>query len=85
MLDPNNIMNPDKIWEHCMSSTAFAELERFERDTEQCMKCGFCTYVCPVYQEEKIESGVARGKNELVKAAAQRRSGNEPRSGGSSL
>jgi glycolate oxidase iron-sulfur subunit len=50
-----------------MSSTAFAEIEKIERDTEQCMKCGFCTYVCPVYQEERIESGVARGKNELVK------------------
>jgi glycolate oxidase iron-sulfur subunit len=45
-----------------------SELQKFEKDTEQCMKCGFCTYVCPVYQEEKIESGVARGKNELVKA-----------------
>lgn len=43
------------------------ELKKFERDTEQCMKCGFCSYVCPVYQEEKIESGLARGKNELVK------------------
>ena len=51
-----------------MSSAALKELARFERDTEQCMKCGFCTYVCPVYQAEKIESGVARGKNELAKA-----------------
>ena len=50
-----------------MSSTAFAEIEKIERETEQCMKCGFCTFVCPVYQEERIESGVARGKNELVK------------------
>ena len=50
-----------------MSSTAFAEIAKIEKETEQCMKCGFCTYVCPVYQEEKIESGVARGKNELVK------------------
>jgi len=50
-----------------MSSSTFTEIERFEKDTEQCMKCGFCTYVCPVYKEEKIESGVARGKNELVK------------------
>ena len=32
------------------------------------MKCGFCSFVCPVYQEERIEAGVARGKNELVKA-----------------
>ncbi len=44
------------------------ELQQLVKDTEQCMKCGFCTYVCPVYQEEKIEAGVARGKNELVKA-----------------
>jgi glycolate oxidase iron-sulfur subunit len=51
-----------------MSSAALKELVKFEKDTEQCMKCGFCTYVCPVYQAEKIESGVARGKNELAKA-----------------
>jgi glycolate oxidase iron-sulfur subunit len=51
-----------------MSHPALIEIKKFERDTEQCMKCGFCTYVCPVYQEERIESGVARGKNELVKA-----------------
>ena len=50
-----------------MSSTAFTEIEKIQSDTEQCMKCGFCTFVCPVYQEERIESGVARGKNELVK------------------
>jgi glycolate oxidase iron-sulfur subunit len=50
-----------------MSLSAFKELEKVQEETEQCMKCGFCTYVCPVYQEEKIESGVARGKNELVK------------------
>ncbi|HTY64580.1 MAG TPA: (Fe-S)-binding protein [Acidobacteriota bacterium] len=50
-----------------MGSTAFTEIEKVERETAQCMKCGFCTYVCPVYQEERIESGVARGKNELVK------------------
>ncbi len=51
-----------------MSISESSKLEKLEKDTEQCMKCGFCTYVCPVYQEEKIESGVARGKNELVKA-----------------
>ena len=48
-------------------NASLTEIGKFERDTEQCMKCGFCSYVCPVYQEEKIESGVARGKNELVK------------------
>ncbi len=48
-------------------NAALTELRKYEEDSEQCMKCGFCSYVCPVYQEEKIESGVARGKNELVK------------------
>jgi glycolate oxidase iron-sulfur subunit len=50
-----------------MSIAALLEIQKYEKDTEQCMKCGFCTYVCPVYQEERIESSVARGKNELVK------------------
>ena len=51
-----------------MSLSTFVELEKVLEDTEQCMKCGFCSFVCPVYKEERIESGVARGKNELVKA-----------------
>lgn len=33
------------------------------------MKCGFCSYWCPVYQEEKKESAVARGKNMLIRKA----------------
>jgi glycolate oxidase iron-sulfur subunit len=48
-------------------NASLLELSKYEKETEQCMKCGFCSYVCPVYQEERIESGVARGKNELVK------------------
>src|SRR5512133_3873545 len=31
------------------------------------MKCGFCSFFCPVYQEEKTETSVARGKNYLIK------------------
>jgi glycolate oxidase iron-sulfur subunit len=46
----------------------FAEVEKFRKDVDLCMKCGFCTYWCPVYQEEKVESSVARGKNQMVKA-----------------
>jgi glycolate oxidase iron-sulfur subunit len=31
------------------------------------MKCGFCSFFCPVYQEEHMETSVARGKNYLVR------------------
>jgi glycolate oxidase iron-sulfur subunit len=51
-----------------MSDDLFKELRKFQDEAEQCMKCGFCSFVCPVYQEERIESSVARGKNELVKS-----------------
>lgn len=33
------------------------------------MKCGFCAFFCPVYQEEKVETSVARGKNYLTRLA----------------
>lgn len=46
----------------------FEEIKKFEGDLEQCMKCGFCTFFCPVYQEEWIESSVARGKNMMIRA-----------------
>ena len=45
----------------------FQEIERFKDDLGQCMKCGFCTYWCPVYQEERVESSVARGKNMIIR------------------
>jgi glycolate oxidase iron-sulfur subunit len=43
--------------------------ERFRADVEQCMKCGFCAYFCPVYKVEKSEKALARGKDQLVKSA----------------
>ncbi|MEN6616514.1 MAG: (Fe-S)-binding protein [Syntrophorhabdus sp.] len=43
------------------------ELKKIEEFSAQCMKCGFCSFFCPVYQEEKMETSVARGKNYLVK------------------
>jgi len=43
------------------------ELKKIEQYADQCMKCGFCSFFCPVYQEERMEIGVARGKNFLVK------------------
>jgi len=45
----------------------YEQIKRFESDLSQCMKCGFCTFFCPVYQEEWIESSVARGKNMMIR------------------
>lgn len=45
----------------------FTEIKKFESDLEQCMKCGMCTFFCPVYQEERVESSVARGKNMMIR------------------
>jgi glycolate oxidase iron-sulfur subunit len=43
------------------------ELKKIEQYVDQCMKCGFCTFFCPIYQEELVESSVARGKIFLTK------------------
>ncbi len=45
----------------------YENMKRFESDLSQCMKCGFCTFWCPVYQEERIEASVARGKNMMIR------------------
>ncbi|OPY68343.1 MAG: Lactate utilization protein A [Syntrophorhabdaceae bacterium PtaU1.Bin034] len=46
-----------------------SELKKVEQYAEKCMKCGFCAFFCPVYQEEKVETSVARGKNYLTRLA----------------
>jgi glycolate oxidase iron-sulfur subunit len=45
----------------------YQQIKRFERDLGQCMKCGFCTFWCPVYREEQKEPAVARGKNMMIR------------------
>jgi glycolate oxidase iron-sulfur subunit len=51
-----------------VKKTEFKEVQRFIKDLELCMKCGFCTFWCPVYREERTEASVARGKNMMVRA-----------------
>ncbi len=46
-------------------------LRRFRSDVEQCMKCGFCGYFCPIYREEREEKGLARGKDQLIRFALE--------------
>lgn len=50
-----------------LSYDRYEQIKRFEKDLSQCMKCGFCTFWCPVYQEERIEASVARGKNMMIR------------------
>ena len=52
------------IWQ---TADRYEQIKRFESDLSQCMKCGFCTFWCPVYQEERIEASVARGKNMMIR------------------
>lgn len=50
-----------------ISQDRYEQIKRFEGDLSQCMKCGFCTFWCPVYQEERIEPSVAWGKNMMIR------------------
>lgn len=46
----------------------FEEVKKFTADLDRCTKCGFCSFWCPVYQEELIESALARGKNMIIRS-----------------
>ncbi len=48
-------------------------IRRFQGDVEQCMKCGFCGYFCPIYREQRDEKALARGKDELIRFALEGR------------
>ncbi len=46
-------------------------IRKFQADVEQCMKCGFCGYFCPIYREEHEEKGLARGKDQLIRSVLE--------------
>ena len=46
-------------------------IRKFQGDVEQCMKCGFCGYFCPIYREQREEKGLARGKDQLIRLALE--------------
>ena len=49
------------------TKTRLEQLEKVKSDVELCTKCGYCTFWCPIYQEEQIETAVARGKFEMLR------------------
>jgi len=49
----------------------FQEINRFRSDLDVCMKCGFCEFWCPIYQEERTEAACARGKNMLIRSVLE--------------
>ncbi|MEI9974395.1 MAG: 4Fe-4S dicluster domain-containing protein [Ignavibacteriota bacterium] len=56
-------MSTDSV--HATGLEAFSNLQQ---ELDRCMKCGFCMSVCPVYNAEKNEGGVARGKITIAEA-----------------
>ncbi|MBN1161810.1 MAG: (Fe-S)-binding protein [Dehalococcoidales bacterium] len=50
------------------TTPVYEQIEKFKHDLDTCTKCGFCMSACPVYQEEKVESSVARGKIMLIRS-----------------
>ncbi len=45
-----------------VTNSKFAHLEKVQDSLELCTKCGYCTFWCPVYQENPEEVSAARGK-----------------------
>ena len=50
------------------TAPVYEQIEKYKSDLDTCTKCGFCMSACPVYQEEKVESSVARGKIMLIRS-----------------
>lgn len=45
----------------------FERLNSLAGELDKCTECGYCTFWCPIYQEEPRESSVARGKLHMAK------------------
>ncbi len=50
------------------TATLYDELELVKTELDRCMKCGNCMAVCPIYNTNKVEAGVARGKIAVAEA-----------------
>jgi len=52
----------------------FDNLKEFERELNKCTTCGYCTFWCPVYQEDVKEISSTRGKVAVLKDLASGKS-----------
>jgi glycolate oxidase iron-sulfur subunit len=50
-----------------MNHEPLEQTKNFTNELKACIECGNCTFWCPIYQEEPIESSVARGKMMMVR------------------
>lgn len=51
-----------------LPKNVFDDIETLKKELMRCMKCGNCMAACPIYNVEKKESSVARGKVALGEA-----------------
>jgi glycolate oxidase iron-sulfur subunit len=49
----------------------YDELKAIQQELDKCMHCGSCMAVCPVYNTDKVEAGVARGKIAVAEAVME--------------
>ncbi len=52
-----------------MTTSVFDNIDALKKELLRCMKCGNCMAACPIYNIEKKESSVARGKIALGEIA----------------
>jgi len=51
--------------------SAIEKLDPYVNEMLRCTRCGFCQAACPIYDELRTESSVARGKVQLIMAVKE--------------
>ena len=41
-------------------------IESIEKEFAECVRCGMCQSVCPLYNQTRLETDVARGKLAII-------------------
>ncbi len=51
-----------------MADQKLEETRNVVEDLKRCIDCGNCTFWCPIYEEDRQEESVARGKHKMIRA-----------------